>query len=160
MIKWKLITNVSFADIGEVRAWCHALLIDMEPHKGFGDSIRQIRGLSYGGLPTFTVWIDPKSEVEILDAHGNVVMMSHDGNAYNLGGCIVRAKARDGKMLEIGLGIDDFRGKMVIEDIEHESCPFGEEIDRRILPHAGGGAYPSVVWMPVPKYSNKKKVEA
>lgn len=159
MSKWKLITNVSFADCGGVRAWCHALLIDMKGRDGFfNEEIRQIRGLTYGGLPVFTIWIDPKSEIEFFDSSGSAVLLSHDGKAYDLGGIVVRAKGRDGKQVDIGLGIDNFRGKMVIEDIDQECAPFGDEIDERILPHAGGQAYPAAVWTMIPESMKKVKV--
>lgn len=154
-MKWKLVTNVGFADYRDARMWCHAFLIDMEGRKGFGDDIRQMRGLTYGGMPVFTVWIDTSSPVEIKDAEGNAVLMSNDGNTYNLGGLIVSAKGRDGAPVVVGLGIDDFKGKMVVEDVEQEGAPFGGEIDERILHHAGGKAYPSVVWKPIPDRTRK-----
>jgi len=151
MGKYRLVTNVSFLDYQEARIWCHALLIDLDGHPGFmREDVRQIRALTYGGMPVCTFWIQPDSEVDLQDAQGNTILMSHDGNEYNLGGMIVRAKKRDGSPLEFALGIDDFRGKMVIEEIEQEGCPFGDQIDERILPHAGGSAYPRVEWTPIP----------
>jgi hypothetical protein len=156
MHKWRLITNISFLDYQETRIWCHALLIDLEGRPGFGkDKIRQIRALGYGGLSACTFWIDPDSEIDLKDAEGNTVLLSHDGNQYNLGGMIVRAKSRDGKPLEFALGIDDFRGKMVVEDIERECFPDGDEFDERILPHAGGSAYPRVEWTMIPQRFKK-----
>jgi hypothetical protein len=157
MGKWKLITNVSFADYQETRIWCHGFLIQMDGGPGFlSEPIRQMRAITYGGLNSATFWIKPDSEVQIFDAEGNTVLMSQDGNDYNLGGMIVRATGRDGKLLEIALGIDNFRGKMVIEDIEQEGCPFGDEIDERILPHAGGQAYPRVEWTMLPERFKRK----
>lgn len=151
MSKYRLVTNVSYLDYQDTRIWCHALLINLEGHRGFGtEDIQQIRALTYGGLPVCTFWIQPDSEVDLKDAKGNTILMSHDGNHYNLGGMIVRARKRDGSPLEFALGIDDFRGKMVIEDIEQEGCPFGDQIDERILPHAGGQAYPRVEWTMIP----------
>lgn len=152
MKKWRLVTNVSYLDYQEARIWCHALLIDLYARPGFGSNeIRQIRALTYGGLPVCTFWIQPDSEVNLTDAEGNTILMSHDGKQYNLGGMIVRAKKRDGSSLEFALGIDDFRGKMVIEEVEQEGAPFGDEIDERILPHAGGQAYPRVEWTTIPE---------
>lgn len=151
MSKWRLITNISFADYKEARIWCHAFLIDMDPHRGFGDDIRQMRGLAYGGIPACTFWIDPKSEIHVEDTEGNTILMSHDGNDYNLGGVIVRAKNRCGEPLVIALGIDNFRGKIVIEDIESERPPFGDDLDEKILPHASGQAYPRVEWTVIPE---------
>lgn len=155
MNKWKLITNISFADYQGVRVWCHAFLIDIEPHRGLGSDIRQMRGLNYGGIATCTFWIDPKSEIQIQDAEGNTILMSHDGKDYNLGGVILKATGRGGEPIEIALGIDNFRGKVMIEDIEQECCPFGDEIDERILPHAGGQAYPRVEWTMIPSRFKK-----
>lgn len=149
-MKYKLITNVGFADYGDARMWCHALLIDMEAHEGLGDGIRQIRGLTYGGMPVFTLWIEPDSPIEIKDAKGDTILLSNDGNAYDLGGVVVSANGRDGKPLTVRLSIDNFRGKVVIEDVEQTGCPFGDEVDDRILPHAGGSAYPRVEWTLIP----------
>lgn len=156
MGKWKLITNIKFADYKESRIWCHAFLIDMEAHRGFGDDIRQMRGLGYGGINSCTIWIRPDSEIRIQDTEGNTVLISHDGKNYNLGGVIVKATARDGHLLEIGLGIDNFRGNVVIEDIEQERPPFGDELDERILPHATGQAYPRVEWTMIPERFKRK----
>lgn len=159
MSKWRLITNINFADYKETRIWCHAFLIDMEPQPGFGNNIRQMRGLNYGGIPTCTFWIDPKSEILIQDVQGNTILMSHDGNDYNLGGIVVNAKNRAGEPLVIALGIDNFRGKIVIEDFENERPPFGDDLDNKILPHAGGQAYPRVEWTLIPSHFKQAQKE-
>lgn len=159
MNKYKLITNISYADYEGVRIWCHGFLIQMTARDAFREHpIRQMHAQGYGGLNVCTFWIDPKSEIKLEDAEGNTVLLSHDGNAYNLGGLIVRATERGGKPLVIALGIDDFRGKIVIEDLEQESCPFGDEFDERVLPHAGGQAYPRVEWTMIPERFKKKPV--
>jgi hypothetical protein len=119
-----------------------------------------MRAITYGGLNSATFWIKPDSEIHLSDTEGNAILLSHDGNTYNLGGMIVRAIDRKGQPLEIGLGIDDFRGKMVVEDIEREGCPFGDEIDERILPHAGGQAYPRVEWTYIPARFKKAAKKA
>lgn len=154
MGRWKLVTNVKFLDYQEARIWCHALLIDMDVCRITSEPIRQIRGVGYGGLSACTFWIAPNSEIDLKDAEGNTVLLSHDGNAYNLGGMIVRATDREGKPLELALGTDNFRTKMVVEDIEQQSPPFGDEIDKRILPHASGQAYPRVEWTLIPPRLN------
>lgn len=155
MNKWRLITNISFADYKGSRIWCHAFQIDMESRTGFGDSTRQMRGMNYGGIPTCTFWIDPKSEIQVQDALGNTILMSHDGNDYNLGGVVVKAKDRAGEPLVIALGIDNFRSKIVIEDVEGEGPLFGDDLDEKILPHAGGQAYPRVEWTMIPERFKK-----
>lgn len=147
-VRWMFITNVGFVDFFGVRLWCNAIIIDEPTRDGRGGDIRQIRGLTWGGMDVFTMWISPpESEVEIIDAKGGrLIMMSNDGNNYNMdSGIIIKAGKQEIKAYQ-----DDYKKPISIER-NVAPVPFGDVVDEEILKYSGGINYPRVVWTRKPE---------
>lgn len=146
MKRFTVITNMSHVDIGGARLWCHALIVDNEARDGLGTKdLRQIRGSTWGGLDVFTIWIDPGAEISFRDHEGGqFVMMSDDGN-YNLDSATILVV--DGKDV-LGISQDDHRQSLCME--QEDKVPFGDTLDVKLFPYAGGCAYPCVMWRSLP----------
>lgn len=146
-MKWTTFQNVGFAQIGPARIWCRFVTIDSEAREGFCGNIRQIRGSSWGGQPTFTLWIDPKAEIAIESvAGGNVLMLSDIDEKMIPMDSGVRIVAGE---ISVELSPDNIREPIVIEELDRDSYPFGREVDLMIAKYAGGQNYPHTEYRPL-----------
>jgi len=135
MLKYTIVSNVScVGGPGGVAHWAYYLLIDRESSsdrdakvRGSFFDVRQIRGFTYGGIPTFTYWVKPDAEVTIDDNE-------------------VRTTTRHGEPLVLTLSREDFSRPIEVRDVNVESCQIGEESDREILKYYIAPGYPYVNW--------------
>ena len=150
MLRYTQISNISCVDLSDgTRTWASFVLIDM-PHtgeharKGPLDDVRQIRGFTNGGLPVFTVWVDPKSTIKYENREGgNIVLLSDAGNINMDAGVFVVMGDK-----KVFLAKADTRKPFDIREIEVEMCPFGSEVDAAILEHYNAPNYPVVAYVP------------
>lgn len=149
-----LLLNVGHVDYHGARLWCHAVYIDRLGKKLADTPSRQIRGLTYGGMPVFTCWLNPDDsvEVEALDG-GKMLLLSHDGNTHPLdGGALVRVNG----VATLAVLADDFRRPVEVRAWPDRQ-PFGDELDELILPYCGGSNYPRPAWQPIPERFRRKQ---
>lgn len=157
MKTWTLLTNIMYADIKELKAmkmWCNGILIDNDKTKGLseGNYIRQLKGLSWGGLSVFTLWIDPYGEVTFEDNKGGkVVMLQDNGETLPLDSSIcIKVNS-----IEVLRAYKDHLKQPIYKKV-YNHPPFGNEYDKLVLPCSSGNAYPRTIWTPIPNHLNRR----
>jgi hypothetical protein len=132
MLNYTQITNVRFVDHLRSRLWAEFILIDgpIDPNnKSPFDNIRQIRGLTNGGLPVFTFWIKPDTDIKIQTQNNGSFVLLSEKEPINIGSGI-RIIADD---LVLDVAIADHEQSIDIQHIQVESAPHGSTVDREIL---------------------------
>ncbi len=158
-MKYTIFTNlraVHFEAITNMRIDVGMIQIDHDAPT-IGPSKRmELRGIQTGGLPTFSVFLDGEAPIKIESKNGGNFLLLSDSSDKPIpldGGVILKVTTEHGQELVLHLVAEDYRNpKIHIREIEVESCPFDEDVDREILKHWLGSGYPRIEWVSASGY--------